>query len=267
MFYTQKLNLLKKISLISLFFSIIPITFVILILREISVLNALLNDYIISGKSLFIPFLPSYNVFWFLPKEAQIIQFSTGHLIDTIIFTNIISIVEIAGYHYYKKTCLNEDFLGSDQEGSKQELYAISQDPSGFFGFMEDSSFSFDYNPLYNRDIRNLSFSEGLRDDFNQIKKQSNRINFFLNIHLLLRSLTIQSQNFQFFRIHPIFEDFDNYLSYYDLFYPQIKANINYSNFFQYRGINALNKTYKFKKFSSSIIKMNYIKKLNKTPK
>jgi len=71
-------------------------------LRDISLLNSFFNDYITSGTSLFLPFLPYTNI---------VFQFSTGHLIDIIIIINIITFIERGGYQYYVKICLKKNYL------------------------------------------------------------------------------------------------------------------------------------------------------------
>lgn len=265
MLYTQKLNLLKKIILIGLISSIIPLTVIILILGEISVLNSLLNNYIISGKSLFIPFLPSYNVFWFLPEEVQFIHFSIGHLVDMLIIISIISLIEIGGYQYYKKICLNEDLNDYDQLDSKQEVYIISQDQSIFFGLNEGSSFSCDNKLLSKKYKTNQNFNQGLINSFKYLRKNRNRLDF-IRSGLLVNTI-LKKKKFQILRYLFNFEVFNQNLSNFHLIYPQIKANIKYPNSFQYRGIKLNYKAYNFKIFNNVIIKTNFIKKLIKYAK
>jgi hypothetical protein len=260
MLYSQKLNLFKRIVIIGIFFSIIPLTIVILILGEISLPNNLFNNYLISGKSLFFPFLPSYNVFWFLPEEAQIIQFSTGHLIDIILITSIISLTEICGYQYYKKICLNEDFLSINQFGSDQENYILSQYQGIFFGFNETSSFSLNNKPLDIKNNRNQSFSEGFSYDLKKLGNYSNRIDLIQNRFFLPKSFTKFKKKLRILRDRSILGGFTNILLNYDFIYPQIEVNVKIPHSFQYRGINLYFNSYHFKKFISVIIKMNYIK-------
>ena len=102
MISTQKISKLERTSIILVFLACVPITFIYMFLRDISLLNSVFNDYIISGTSLLLPFLPYTNI---------IFQFSTGHLIDIIIIINIISFIERGGYQYYVKICLKKNYL------------------------------------------------------------------------------------------------------------------------------------------------------------
>lgn len=99
---TRKISILKRISIVLFFIACVPITFIYLFLRDILLLNSLFNDYINSGTSLFLPFLPYNNI---------VFQFSTGHLIDIIIIINIITFIESSGYQYYMNVCLKKNFL------------------------------------------------------------------------------------------------------------------------------------------------------------
>ena len=77
--------------------------------RDVPVLFSLLNDYITSGNSFFIPTLPYLNILWFLPEKYQTIQLSLGHLIDIIIISNLFCYVDTGFYHYFKRAFLNEE--------------------------------------------------------------------------------------------------------------------------------------------------------------
>jgi len=102
MHLTQKINIMKKISIIPFLFAGIPIVFFFLFLRDVPFLNSLFIDYVNSGTSLFLPFLPYVNI---------VFQFSTSHLIDIIIIINIISFIERSGYQYYVKVCLEKNYF------------------------------------------------------------------------------------------------------------------------------------------------------------
>jgi len=99
---TQRISKLERTSIIIVFLACIPVTFIYMFLRDISLLNSFFNDYITSGTSLFLPFLPYTNI---------VFQFSTGHLIDIIIIINIITFIERGGYQYYVKICLKKNYL------------------------------------------------------------------------------------------------------------------------------------------------------------
>ncbi|MFX0020766.1 MAG: hypothetical protein ACFE9S_00450 [Candidatus Hermodarchaeota archaeon] len=248
----QKLNLLKKIVILSVFLSAIPLTVIILVLGDISVLYGLFSNYIMSGKSLFIPFLPSYNVFWFLPKEAQIIQISTGQLIDLLIISGIVSFIEIVGYQYYKKICLNEDFIQPILIESNQEIF---QDQGIFFGIYEGSSFSFKEKPSFKKYEKIRSFKKGLLSkDFILFRDYN-----FLQKNILSSGSKNESR---FFNLHYNFEEINNNESYHHIIYPQIKTSIKIPNSFQYSGINMNYEAYYSKKLNRLIIRLNFIKNL-----
>lgn len=138
MYYTQKLDILKKALILSLFFLCIPTIFIFLFYNNSSGLSTFFKEYFISGKSLFFPSLPYKNILWFLPKEAQFIQFSTGHLIDIILIMNLIAFVEWTGYHYYVKVCLNKNYLEQFIQGSEEHTYYLTQEQDIFFDLKEE---------------------------------------------------------------------------------------------------------------------------------
>jgi len=99
---TRKINSLIRISIIPFFFSCLPIAFINSFLSFIPVLNSSFIDYVNSGASFFLPFLPYSNI---------IFHFSTGHLIDIFIIFNIIGFIERSGYQYYRDVCLKKNYL------------------------------------------------------------------------------------------------------------------------------------------------------------
>lgn len=102
MLSTRKIIKLERTSILIVFLACIPITFIYMFLRDISMLNSLFIDYVNSGSSLFLPFLPSSNI---------VFQFSTGHLIDIIIIINIITFIQRSAYQYYVKICLKRNYF------------------------------------------------------------------------------------------------------------------------------------------------------------
>lgn len=148
MISTQRISKLERTSIILVFLACVPITFIYMFLRDFSLLNSFFNDYVVSGTSLFLPFLPYTNI---------VFHFSTGHLIDLIIIFNIISIIERSGYQYYVKVCLEKNYL---------EIYS---DP--YFletkGTQEESSL-------------NSNLIIDLKDDSSTIKNESSvKLNFY----------------------------------------------------------------------------------------
>ena len=106
---SEKLKELRVIPLIIFLSSSFLIIFTYLFLRDIPVMSSLLQDYIISGNSLFFPTLPKTNILWFLPKKFQIFPITIGQCIDLIIILNLTCYVESLIYHYIKWTILNKN--------------------------------------------------------------------------------------------------------------------------------------------------------------
>lgn len=236
MLYSQKRNLLKNILIISFLLSIIPMTFINLILRDFSFLNTFFNNYFKAGKSLFLPFLPCSNIIWFLPEETQIIQFSTGHLIDIIFIINIIAIVDRSCYHYYIRVCLSENYIEFYLSESKEELYTTSQEYVVFFGVKEESSYTYE-NKLINIKFKKKSrLNERCNNCYVYLRKKNNSNNLIQNNILLRTSFTKHYKNFQVFCFHSVFEKFFYNLSNFHLLYPQLKTTINSINFFKQEG-------------------------------
>ena len=80
----------------------IPSTFIYFFIKDFSFFNSLFSDYITYGNSIFLPFF-SY--------DTIIFHFSTGHLIDIIIMTNLIVFIERICYQYYIVVCLKTNYL------------------------------------------------------------------------------------------------------------------------------------------------------------
>lgn len=106
----------KGIKIIILIISIcFSFLFIILfsVLKDIPILSLLFKEYIDDGRSLFIPIIPNYNFFSFLPEITYLpnkisIYFTIGHLIDIIILINIIVYTEATVYHYLKRGLLDK---------------------------------------------------------------------------------------------------------------------------------------------------------------
>jgi len=98
----QKSNILKKMLLVLFLVASIPITFIYFFIKEFSLFNSLFSEYITSGNSIFLPFFSYDNI---------ILYFSTGHLIDIIIMTNLIVFIERICYQYYIVVCLKTNYL------------------------------------------------------------------------------------------------------------------------------------------------------------
>jgi hypothetical protein len=148
----KKFKKLKVILILIFIFLCIPVTLLYLFLRDVSVLSFFFNNYIGSGNSFFIPFLPKINLLWYLPKPFSMISFSLGHLIDIIILINIIGYLQSSIYHYFvKKVYLNEYsqvlmYLNFDSLGSKEQTYFSAQDSECLFNFYESLNYPLNIN-------------------------------------------------------------------------------------------------------------------------
>jgi hypothetical protein len=60
-------------------------------------------SYIEEGKSMFMPFIPRINLFFFLPEEAQVLPFTFGHLLDFIILVNLSMVINPIALPFCKK--------------------------------------------------------------------------------------------------------------------------------------------------------------------
>jgi len=177
---TRKISILKRISLILFFFACVPITFIYMFLRDISLLNSIFNDYIASGNSLFLPFLPYTNLLF---------QFSTGHLIDIIIIINIITFIERGGYQYYVKVCLEKNYLeysdpyfletkGTQEESSLNSNLIIDlKDDSGIT--INESSVEFNFYQKSRINNSQLSSKSKYYSSINMI--EHNKLNYLRN--------------------------------------------------------------------------------------
>ncbi len=155
--YTQKLFISKNLLILIFFFVCIPITFIYGFLRDIPYLISIFNDYITSGSSIFLPFLPSSNIFWFLPDKIQFFPFSSGFLIDIIIIINLVALAERSAYHYFIKVCLEENYQKSLDVGSNNQIYDLSQGSVILFGLREESRIPFDEVVLNIKSKKNQS--------------------------------------------------------------------------------------------------------------
>ena len=181
MLSAQRISKLERTSIILVFLACVPITFIYMFLRDISLLNSIFNDYIASGNSLFLPFLPYTNI---------VFQFSTGHLIDIIIIINIITFIERGGYQYYVKVCLEKNYLeiysdpyfletkGTQEESSiNSNLIIDLKDDSGIT--INESSVEFNF---YQKSRINNSQFSSKRGYYSSLSKIAhNKLNYLRN--------------------------------------------------------------------------------------
>ena len=219
---TQRTSKLERTSIIIVFLACIPITFIYLFLRDISLLNSFFNDYITSGTSIFLPFLPYTNI---------VFQFSTGHLIDIIIIINIITFIERGGYQYYVKICLKKNYLeiysdpyfletkGTQEESSLNSDLQISLKDE-INTIINESSVEFDF--YQKRRIKTNHFSSKSGYYNIKFKMKQNYLNYLCNS---------SNKNSQHKKNIPVFQKFStNNLINYHL--PSKNNNI-FSNFFE----------------------------------
>ncbi|MBN2153217.1 MAG: hypothetical protein JW839_17315 [Candidatus Lokiarchaeota archaeon] len=97
------INVYKTIPLLCAFtFALLLFVLCFCVKETISALP-LFASYIDAGQSVFFPFIPQINLFFFLPEDAQVLPFTIGHVIDFIIIMNLVLLVNPVAYPYYKK--------------------------------------------------------------------------------------------------------------------------------------------------------------------
>jgi len=187
MLSAQRISKLERTSIILVFLACVPITFIYMFLRDFALLNSFFNEYITSGTSLFLPFLPYTNI---------VFHFSTGHLIDIIIIFNIITILERSAYQYYVKVCLEKNYLeiysdpyfletkGTQEESSLNSNLIIDlKDDSGITN--NESSVEFNFSEKTRISSSQFSSKSGYCcsiDELHNSSKKNNRqkINLFI---------------------------------------------------------------------------------------
>ena len=175
---TRKINILKRISVILLFFAYVPITFTYMFLRDISLLNSLFNNYVSSSTSLFLPFLSSSNI---------VFQFSTGHLIDIIIIINIIAFIDRGIYQYYVNVEKNylETYLEPYFLETRETQEESSQISNLIIGLNYDSSTTTNENSVefnfYQKGRINANNYSSKSGYYSIIKMKQNKLNYLHN--------------------------------------------------------------------------------------
>ncbi|MFX0025215.1 MAG: hypothetical protein ACFE8M_02280 [Candidatus Hermodarchaeota archaeon] len=132
----KKPKKIRSLSVLFFIFLCLPIAFIFILLRFIPQALPLMEAYINSGSSIFIPFIPNINL---LPEKNQLIGLTLGHLIDIIIIAEILGFIEISIYHLFKKKYFNEQFnefscLDLNCLPTGEELYLSVQEREGLFG-------------------------------------------------------------------------------------------------------------------------------------
>jgi len=176
----RKLNTILIALLIAPYFLVM---FISLFLKDIPVIFSFIDDYINSGNSIFFPFLPYIDIFEFLPVKYQIIRFSVGHLIDIIIFNNLIPYLEAGCYHYIKWVCSNEEnqlfhIIDSHFLKSKENRASPSQFPSLIIGLKAESKHTVDNLLFRDKFETNYCQYDGNANSYSPLRrnKQSNNV-------------------------------------------------------------------------------------------
>lgn len=107
------LNKLKIIIiLVSISFISLSLLFLfIFLIKDIPIISIFVKDYVKGRKSLFLPFIPNYNLIKYIPENLPPIRYTIGHLMDTIIIINLYFYLETSVYHYIKRAYIKEDDL------------------------------------------------------------------------------------------------------------------------------------------------------------
>lgn len=113
---SKRSKILTKLKIIIVLFSISFISlsllfFLIFLIKDIPIISLLVKDYIKGGKSLFLPFIPIYNLFIFTPESLPPIRYTIGHLLDMMILINFYFYLESIVYHYIKSAYIKEDLI------------------------------------------------------------------------------------------------------------------------------------------------------------
>jgi hypothetical protein len=108
----------RAIPILALISAITIIVAYLIFSIEVKYVAPFVSELVESGKSLFIPDLPTFNVLWFLPHEIPI-RFSSGQVVDIAIIWFMVSSVFYFGYPYYKalKSRNDFDYLYLDKAG------------------------------------------------------------------------------------------------------------------------------------------------------
>jgi len=178
----------KQLKIIPIFI-FITLSFIATIfyifLKDIEIVPILLKEYIDSGNSIFIPYIPYINIFWFLPEKNQVIRLSIGQLLDLIIIYNIISYIETNIYHYIKFSIFNGNiqnfnFMELDFNKYKEKDYGIFRNPEEYIDLENESNYYFEDIVLNStREKCKLNDKKGLL--INQLKNFKYKINKIRN--------------------------------------------------------------------------------------
>jgi len=165
-----------------------------------------LDDYIGSGESLFIPWLPYISLLEFLPTEMQIPQFSLGRLIDIVIIINLVFFTQSGVYHLVTKIFRRDQI---DVIDNLEDLESLIIDDTQFRSIMshqttatQDKIFIDSTNNIEN----NKDFRSGILKDFYfyRLKKRI-LIPIFRLIAILSHNKNFNSPCFS--TSHPLFLD------------------------------------------------------------
>lgn len=142
---------IRSFSILFFIFSCLPIAFIFILLRFIPKALPLMEAYINSGSSFFVPIIPNINL---LPEKGQLIGLTLGQLIDIIIMVNLLGFIESSIYHFFKKKFSIEQFseisLTLNWLTTEEELFLSSQEQDDLFGLEVNLLF---LNNCFNKDF------------------------------------------------------------------------------------------------------------------
>src|SRR5271157_2094963 len=153
------------------------ITFIVVYLvccAEMQLAIPFIKDLVDTGKSFFIPSIPDYNVFWYLPPELHV-RVTLGQIVDNSIISFIVSSFFYLGHPYYKALKGRNDlqFMFLDKTGQLKKgtiesplskTFLVSNDQT----IIVDFKFRLDRGESRERPVKHL-LQELLYDEHHEI--------------------------------------------------------------------------------------------------
>ena len=207
----------KQLKIIPLFI-FITLSFIATIfyifLKDIEIVPILLKEYIDSGNSIFIPYIPYINVFWFLSEKNQVIRLSIGQLLDLIIIYNIISYIETNLYHYIKFSIFNGNiqnfnYLELNFNKYKEKNHSLFTNPEEYLDLESETRYIFEDKSLNSTEKQcNLNKKRNIfKYQLKSLRFKINQIQNHLHDKNSKFILTKSYNNFSIFLNYSIFKD------------------------------------------------------------
>ena len=229
--HRSKRKKLKIYTVIILILLYLPFTLFPMFLKDIPFFSSLVDNYIIAGRSFFIPEIPNINILFFLPAQYRITYFSIGHLLDIFIIINISPCIETIIYHYIVQVCNeeeNENLTYMDNYIEKTRERFLSSHLNDDYNIALDNDLSYEYHI---KTIKKYNINSRFKDS-NYDKNNQNLAEYNFNKNQLIFFNKLPNSKLKF-----LFGMFCN-TSYYSLFknnilsqkeayykYPKIKPN------------------------------------------